>query len=139
MVQGIISAAKVLLAAGASEFFSNQFEIPPFIRPSGLTYEKVLVSREFNDYVQLVRATGVRAGRSAIFSAHQMGSCRMSSSPKQGAVSESGKVYGADRLFVADASVFPTASGVNPMVTTYSMAYSIAQGIKKELGTGAKL
>jgi choline dehydrogenase-like flavoprotein len=139
MVEGIVSAAKVLLAAGASEFFSNQFEIPPFIRPTGLTYEEVLVSREFNNYVKLVRATGVKAGKTAVFSAHQMGSCRMSSTPKQGAVSEIGKVYGTDKLFVADASVFPTASGVNPMITTYSMAYSIAQGIKKDLGKVAKL
>ncbi len=68
-----------------------------------------------------------------------MGSCRMSGSPNQGAVSPSGELYGMKKLFVSDASVFPTASGVNPMITTYSMAHSIAQSLKENLAKGAKL
>ena len=139
MVEGIIASAKVFLAAGAIEVWTNQFEIAPFIRPKSSNYQDVIDSPEFLDYVKLIKATGVKPGNSVVLSAHQMGSCRMSSNPKKGAVGPNGKVYGTSKLYLADASVFPTASGVNPMVTTYSMAYSIAQGIKNDLSKSAKL
>jgi choline dehydrogenase-like flavoprotein len=39
-------------------------------------------------------------------------------------------VHGAPGLYVADASGFPTASGVNPMLSVMTLAYRVAQGIK---------
>ena len=62
-----------------------------------------------------------------VFSAHQMGTCRMSSSPKTGAVDPNGELWECDDLFVMDASVFPTASGSNPMVTVVSVSYMLSQ------------
>jgi choline dehydrogenase-like flavoprotein len=41
-----------------------------------------------------------------------------------------GEVHGVRGLFVADASGFPTASGVNPMLSTMALAYRVAQHIK---------
>ena len=35
-------------------------------------------------------------------------------------------------LFVADASVFPTCSGANPMPSIQALAYMTAQGIKNK-------
>jgi choline dehydrogenase-like flavoprotein len=32
-------------------------------------------------------------------------------------------------LWVADASTFPTATGVNPMITTEAIAYMVAKGV----------
>ena len=32
-------------------------------------------------------------------------------------------------LYVADASLFPTSTGVNPMITVEAMAYMVAQGL----------
>jgi len=32
-------------------------------------------------------------------------------------------------LYVADASIFPTSTGVNPMITVEAMAYMVAQGL----------
>ena len=32
-------------------------------------------------------------------------------------------------LYVADASIFPTATGVNPMITVEAMSYMVAQGL----------
>lgn len=55
----------------------------------------------------------------------------MGSSPKTSAVKATGETWEVKGLYVADASVFPTASGVNPMLTTYSIAHSIAQFVKK--------
>jgi choline dehydrogenase-like flavoprotein len=41
-----------------------------------------------------------------------------------------GKVHGVRGLYVADASGFPTASGVNPMLSVMALAYRVAQRIK---------
>ena len=38
-------------------------------------------------------------------------------------------------LFVADASVFPTASGVNPMITVMATAHYLAQRMMSKLGS----
>lgn len=45
----------------------------------------------------------------------------------------SGKVWGTEGLYVADASVFPSASGVNPMVTTMAISDFISRGIARDL------
>lgn len=57
------------------------------------------------------------------FSAHQMGTARMSADPRNGVVDTSGRVHGVEGLIVGDASVFPLASGVNPMLTIMALAY----------------
>ena len=63
-----------------------------------------------------------------------MSSCRMSSSAADGVVDARGKVWGVDEgLYVADASVLPSASGVNPMVSTMATAEGIARGVVRDL------
>jgi hypothetical protein len=42
------------------------------------------------------------------------------------------KVHGFDNLYVCDASVFPTAVGVNPQITVMTLATIAAEGISKE-------
>jgi choline dehydrogenase-like flavoprotein len=69
-------------------------------------------------------------------SAHQMGTCRMSSDPRKGVVDARGKVWDVEGLYVADASVFPSASGVNPMVTNMGIADYISRGMAEEMGKG---
>lgn len=69
-----------------------------------------------------------------IGSAHQMGSCRMGSAPRNSAVDPEGHVWGTQNLWVADASTLPEASGVNPMITTMATSRGIARNIATELG-----
>ena len=57
----------------------------------------------------------------------------MSSHSGAGVVDPKGKVWGTEGLYIADASVFPSASGVNPMVTVMAIADWIARGIAEEL------
>jgi choline dehydrogenase-like flavoprotein len=70
-----------------------------------------------------ISARGVAPNRLAVFSAHQMGTARMHRDPARGVVDPSGRVHGVDGLLVADASVFPLASGVNPMLTIMALAH----------------
>ncbi|MEO0399910.1 MAG: GMC family oxidoreductase [Pseudomonadota bacterium] len=53
---------------------------------------------------------------------HQMGTTRMSASPRDGVVDRNCKVHGVDNLFIAGASVFPTGGGSNPTFTVVSLA-----------------
>ncbi|VYS63238.1 unnamed protein product [Arabidopsis thaliana] len=64
-----------------------------------------------------------------ICSAHQMGSCRMGIRPEESAVRPTGETWEVEGLFVADTSVFPTALGVNPMVTVQSIAYCVGLNV----------
>jgi choline dehydrogenase-like flavoprotein len=89
---------------------------------------------DFTAWLASVKAAGNKPPYAPFTSAHPMGTCRMSSHVGEGVVDSRGKVWGTDNLFVADASVFPSASGVNPMVTTMAIADWIAQGVSAELG-----
>ncbi|MED6121709.1 hypothetical protein PIB30_032709 [Stylosanthes scabra] len=66
-------------------------------------------------------------------SAHQMGSCRMGNDPKRSVVNQMGETWEVEGLYVADTSVFPTALGVNPMVTVMAIAYCTAQSVLQVL------
>lgn len=94
-------------------------------------------SREINDpdverFIANVSRHGVHNLDTDLFSAHQMGTCRMGASPDDGVVSPHGEVWECTNLFVADASVFPTSSGVNPMITNYAISYMTAKYIASD-------
>lgn len=57
---------------------------------------------------------------------HQMASCRMGGDPRTSVVDAGHRVRGVRGLYVADASVFPSASGVNPMLTVMGIAHRAA-------------
>ncbi|HLO02331.1 MAG TPA: GMC family oxidoreductase [Symbiobacteriaceae bacterium] len=67
--------------------------------------------------------------RLLIFSAHQMGTCRLGASPATSVADPQGAVWGVKGLWIGDSSAFPSASGVNPMLTVMSLANWIAKGI----------
>jgi choline dehydrogenase-like flavoprotein len=57
-----------------------------------------------------------------LFTVHLMGTARMSADPRRGVVDSFGAYYGVRGLFVADASLFPSPIGVNPMETILALA-----------------
>ena len=58
-----------------------------------------------------------------------MGTARISAAEADGVCDASGAVRGVEGLFVADASLFPTAVHVNPMMTIIAFAKQVAAGI----------
>lgn len=57
---------------------------------------------------------------------HQAGTTRMSDSPRHGATDPHGKVWGTDRVHVADAGVHVTNGGANPVLTIMALAWRAA-------------
>jgi choline dehydrogenase-like flavoprotein len=76
--------------------------------------------------VRQLRSIGIAPNRQILFSAHQMGTVAMGSDARNSVVDRAGRVWGYENLLVADASVFPQSSGVNPMLTIMAMARRIA-------------
>ncbi len=65
-------------------------------------------------------------------SAHPQGGNRMGNDPNDCVVDSNGIVYGWENLCVCDASVFPTAVGVNPQLTVMSLATIIANRLNSK-------
>ncbi len=60
--------------------------------------------------------------RLAVFTAHQMGGCRMGADPKRSVVDPHLRHHAVQNLWVIDGSVFPTSLGVNPMESIYGIS-----------------
>jgi choline dehydrogenase-like flavoprotein len=65
-----------------------------------------------------------------LFTPHLMGTARMGARPDQSVVDLSGRVWDLPGLYVADASLFPTAIGVNPQITIMALATRVAERIE---------
>jgi choline dehydrogenase-like flavoprotein len=81
-------------------------------------------------FLNEIERRGVVPNRLPLFTAHQMGTCRLGSDRKTSVADPYGQVHGVKGLFIADASGFPTASGVNPMLSVMALAHRVAQHIK---------
>jgi choline dehydrogenase-like flavoprotein len=78
-------------------------------------------------FVERLHEIGVAPNRQIFFSAHQMGTAPMGADPRSSVVDTTGAVWGYENLLVADGSLFPQASGVNPMLTIMAMVSRVAQ------------
>ncbi len=109
---GIARAAEIHFAAGATE-------VNPNIPRVGVLRPGDLASFE---------ATRLKPAELRLEAFHPMGTARIGV-PGEGACASDGSVHGTDSLYVADASLFPTSVGVNPMMTVIAFAKQVARGI----------
>ncbi len=65
---------------------------------------------------------------------HHLGSTRMHRDPSLGVVNEDCRVHGVANLYVAGASVFPTAGAANPTLTIVALALRLADHLKDKFG-----
>jgi choline dehydrogenase-like flavoprotein len=109
LVFGIARAAEVHFAAGAREVYPN------IARVGTLTPERL------PDF----EATRFKPSELRLEAFHPMGTARIAGEG-QGVCAPDGSVHGTTDLYVADASLFPTSVGVNPMMTVIAFAARIA-------------
>lgn len=119
LTEGVIKGAQVLEAAGAREIFTLQ--------PERFGYEPGNGSH--TRWAEQVRAAGYGRGTATLVSYHQMGSCSIGVDPSSSAVGPDHETHEVRNLFVVDGSNFPTASGVNPMLSIYGFATRAAKKI----------
>jgi choline dehydrogenase-like flavoprotein len=110
---GIARAAEIHFAAGATEVYPNLARVP-VLRPGDLA-----------DF----EATTVKPSELRLEGFHPMGTARIAVDPREGACAPDGSLHGTAGLYVADASLFPTALGVNPMMTIIAFAKQIAREV----------
>lgn len=127
---GVEQCIRILIAAGARKVSTSQNGVAPFVVPL-VDPMKVFQTSDYQNWIKYVKAAGIKQNYCNLASAHQMGTCRMGTSSSQGVCSPQGETFQVKNLFVADASVFPTATGVNPMISVYAVSWSIAQFIKQ--------
>lgn len=66
-----------------------------------------------------------------------MGTTRMGDDPTASVVNRYGRCHDVPNLYVADSSVFVTAGAVNPTSTLQAVALWIADGVARDLVSGA--
>jgi choline dehydrogenase-like flavoprotein len=125
VAEGVAAAGQVLAAAGAREVFS--------MHPARISFRPEQPGGH-DAWARATREAGYRNGRMTFFSYHQMGSCRLGTDPASSVVGPDHETHEVKGLYVADASVFPTASGVNPMLSIMGLAHRAAGRIAARLG-----
>jgi choline dehydrogenase-like flavoprotein len=75
---------------------------------------------------QPLRRARVRAGDLQLMAFHPLGTARAGADPRRSVTDSAGLVHGVPGLYVADASVVPTALGVNPQITIMALATRMA-------------
>jgi hypothetical protein len=113
LVYGIARAAEVHFAAGAVEVYPNIGRVP-VLRPGELAG---------------FEATAFKPSELRLEAFHPMGTARMAAKPGEGVCDNRGAVNGVNGLYVADASLFPSSVGVNPMMTIIAFAKQVAAGL----------
>ena len=124
----VAAAGQVLAAAGATEVMSLHSH------PRRLRFRTDGGDGAWKAWAEATRRAGYRDGQVTFLSYHQMGSCRLGTDPARSAVNPDHETHEVKRLYVADSSVFPTASGVNPMLSVMGLAHRAAGRIAANLG-----
>ncbi len=123
--RGVHRGVEILLAAGAREIRSTTFTPQRYRPASGERVQSFLDRLDRQGYQVLEAGYG---------SFHQMGTARMGKDPERSVIADDHQVHGTEGLYVMDGSAFPTASGVNPMLTIEALAHRGATLLAQRLG-----
>ncbi len=121
---GLDGAAQILEAAGAKRIFSSH--------SAWVSYDPG-ASGDRNRFMRDADRCGWGSGQVSMASFHIMGSARMGGTPSTSACTPAGETWDVRDLVVCDASAFPSASGVNPMVSIEAIAHMNASGLAARL------
>jgi choline dehydrogenase-like flavoprotein len=119
MLIGIARSAEIHFAAGATAVYPN---IPSV---------GVLGPGDLDEF----ETASLKTSELRIEAFHPMGTARIAADEREGVCGVDGSVNGTRGLYVADASLFPTSVGVNPMMTIIAFSKQVARGIAGEAET----
>jgi choline dehydrogenase-like flavoprotein len=105
--QGLVKLCDLLFAAGARKVM--------------LPFHHVAEARSADD-VRRILAGPLATNDWEVVTVHMMGTARMGRDRSHAVTDDRGFVHDADRLLIADASLFPTPIRVNPMETIMALA-----------------
>lgn len=121
-VAAIRASAKIFFASGAK-------------RVHAPAAGKFFITADESDHIdRLVTRKNFKLGQISISAAHLMGGCRMGEDLTTSVTDAWGRVHGHKDLYVADASLFPAASEVNPYLTIMALSDRVAEAVRKDLG-----
>jgi choline dehydrogenase-like flavoprotein len=108
---GMQAVARVHEAAGAE-------------RMVALSHQQIEWNRgdDLEPFLSALESVSLEPWHFGVFSAHQMGSCRMGSDPATSVANPWGELHDTPGVWIGDASAFPSASGTNPMLTIMALA-----------------
>jgi len=121
---GVVGGARILEAAGARRIYSSHVKLVEWRAARGDSLDA---------FTRAGDAAGYASGRCAYVSFHIMGSARMGGSPAMSACNPDGETWEVRDLVVCDGSTFPTASGVNPMISIEALAHLNARRLAARL------
>ncbi len=131
-----VRMARLARAGGAGEIVVAATPAIRFYPIRGSTGADAAAFGRFEDRIERMDFT---PNRGSVFSAHQMGTVRMGASAREHPCDPNGRVRSRGRrgrivtgLYVADSSLFPTALGVNPMLTVMALARRVARTVLAE-------
>lgn len=110
--------AELYFTSGAREVYTSFHHLPVLKSP---------------DDIRKLYAQAPRVEDTEYFTAHIMGTCRMSAHPREGVVDSDGQAWDVPGLFIADASTMPGTIGVNPQVTIMALARHISERLAERL------
>jgi len=119
--RALVEMARLAHAGGASELLT--------ITQGGVWWR---AGEDLGAYLRRVAEVDTGPNRIVLMSAHQMGTAGAGADPRRAPVDPSGRVRLDERgtllrgAYVADASLFPAALGVNPMLTVMALADRVA-------------
>jgi hypothetical protein len=122
-LRGIEAQVRLHEAAGAREIRSLSAGMPRWRRGDDL---EAFISR--------AQRVPLRFGGQRLFSAHQMGSCRMGTDPEQSVAGPWGELHDTPGVWIGDGSAFPTSSGTNPMISIMALAHRTAEAMAAAAG-----
>ncbi len=92
---------------------------------------------DLDSFIEGAKRIPYRMGGHRLFSAHQMGTCRMGQDPQTSVADPRGELHDTKGVWIGDASAFPTPSGTNPMITIMALARRTAEAISEDAGAAA--
>ena len=116
MIEGMKNTAKIFFSAGAKRVITSHRKL-------------TILYSDDPDELDLINQRGVSPLDIYLGSAHPQGGNRMGGDQEKSVVDSYGKFHGIENLFVSDASIFPTAVGVNPQLSVMAIASRTAEYI----------